>query len=359
MDDWSNSSDGLSQKLKQLNTVLEAENQKLNAYKSQLKAVKEAEEENGRRVETTRQAYEDAVRQYGEASDEAKSYKNALTKLEQEQSRNAKSADSLSIKILNQTAAVNKTEKSIRQYNKKLDDLQSESKSSANDSQKLEKSLQDVGDSAKTSESKLSGFARSLAGGIKTGLTAVAATAAAAVTGFLGTAEASREWNNDLIKLEQNTKNNNNNFQSMKGHLRDLTALTGETDSSIEALSNIMAAGFDDNQAAQAIDALSGAVIKFPDTLKIESLADSLQETIKTGEATGQFSELVGRLGGNVDSLNKRFASCTNATERQQVALEWLAKSGLSEVNKEYQEANKQILDYEKAQLIYRTQWRN
>ena len=115
--------------------------------------------------------------------------------------------------------------------------MQSESKSSANDSQKLEKSLQDVGDSAKTSESKLSGFARSLAGGIKTGLTAVAATAAAAVTGFLGTAEASREWNNDLIKLEQNTKNNNNNFQSMKGHLRDLTALTGETDSSIEALS--------------------------------------------------------------------------------------------------------------------------
>ena len=68
----------------------------------------------------------------------------------------------------------------------------------------------------------------------------------------------------------------------MKKELVNLTALTGESDSSIEALSNLMSAGFSDTQIKSAVESLSGAVIKFPDTLKIESLADSLQETVAT-----------------------------------------------------------------------------
>ena len=43
------------------------------------------------------------------------------------------------------------------------------------------------------------------------------------------------------------------------------------------------------------IKELSGAVIAFPDTLKIESLADGLQETLATGKGVGQFSELLER----------------------------------------------------------------
>ena len=78
--------------------------------------------------------------------------------------------------------------------------------------------------------------------------------------------------------------------------LLSFNAISGETDSSIEAISNLLQAGFNDNNLAQAVDALSGAVVKFPDTLKIESLADSLQETIATSAATGQFGELLERL---------------------------------------------------------------
>lgn len=172
---------------------------------------------------------------------------------------------------------------------------------------------------------------------------------AAVTTALAANVEASREWNSDMTKLKTNTETSGNNFDFMKSKMQDLVAITGESDSSIEALSNLMAVGFSDEQMTPAINALSGAVEKFPDTLKIESLSDSLQETLATGAATGQFSELIGRMGDSVDDFNAGLQNCTSEAERQQYALDWLANSGLSEINDEYQSANKSTLDYERA----------
>lgn len=172
---------------------------------------------------------------------------------------------------------------------------------------------------------------------------------AAVTTALAANAEASREWNSDMTKLKTNAETSGNNFDFMKSKMQDLVAITGESDSSIEALSNLMAVGFSDEQMTPAINALSGAVEKFPDTLKIESLSDSLQETLATGAATGQFSELIGRMGDSVDDFNAGLQNCTSEAERQQYALDWLANSGLSEINDEYQSANKSTLDYERA----------
>lgn len=172
---------------------------------------------------------------------------------------------------------------------------------------------------------------------------------AAVTTALAANVEASREWNSDMTKLKTNAETSGNNFDFMKSKMQDLVAITGESDSSIEALSNLMAVGFSDEQMTPAINALSGAVEKFPDTLKIESLSDSLQETLATGAVTGQFSELIGRMGDSVDDFNAGLQNCTSEAERQQYALDWLANSGLSEINDEYQSANKSTLDYERA----------
>ena len=172
---------------------------------------------------------------------------------------------------------------------------------------------------------------------------------ATVTTALAANVETSREWNSDMTKLKTNAETSGNNFDFMKSKMQDLVAITGESDSSIEALSNLMAVGFSDEQMTPAINALSGAVEKFPDTLKIESLSDSLQETLATGAATGQFSELIGRMGDSVDDFNAGLQSCTSEAERQQYALDWLANSGLSEINDEYQSANKSTLDYERA----------
>ena len=166
----------------------------------------------------------------------------------------------------------------------------------------------------------------------------------------LSTVPATEEFRDTLSKLEQNSKKAGKNFDQMKEHLQDMSVLTGETDSAVEGLSNLLMTGFDDAGMQTAIDNLAGAVISFPDTLKFESLSDSLQETIATGAATGQFSELLGRMGVNVEEFNLQLEGCTTASERQNVALQALASTGLSGVYTEYQKANEESLAYKDAQ---------
>lgn len=180
----------------------------------------------------------------------------------------------------------------------------------------------------------------------------VVAGAATAVGGALVAAEAStREYRSDLSKLEANAEAANLNFDSMKNNLSGLVALTDESDSSIEALSNLMQTGFDDTGIEKTLESLSGAIIAFPDTLKIESLADGLQETLATGAATGQFSELLERCGMNLDDFNAGLAETTTAAEKQEYILNTLAKTGMSELSSSYKEANKDMLSLKEAQF--------
>ena len=145
------------------------------------------------------------------------------------------------------------------------------------------------------------------------GLTAgIAAIGAAAVA----TIPATEEFRESMSRLEANVREAGNSMALAKDSFKQFYAVSGEMDSSVEALSNLLQTGFNDNQMAVAIDALSGAVIRFPDTLKIESLADSLQETIATGAATGQFAELLDRVGVGADTLNAALEGTTNQVQR-------------------------------------------
>ena len=231
-----------------------------------------------------------------------------------------------------------KTEQSLNKFkdqSKNTSSIMDKLKSAASGAQKGIKAVGDVGAVA-----------------VK-GLTAVT-SAATALGGALVAAEAStREYRSDLSKLKTNTDNANLNFEDMKDNLSGLVALTDESDSSIEALSNLMQTGFDDTGIEQTLDSLSGAIISFPDTLKIESLADGLQETLATGAATGQFGELLERCGMNLDDFNAGLANATTSAEKQEYILETLAKTGMADVNASYKEANKSMLSLKEAQFDF------
>ncbi|MEF2965033.1 hypothetical protein V3851_04250 [Paenibacillus sp. M1] len=176
------------------------------------------------------------------------------------------------------------------------------------------------------------------------GITAPLAGIAALAT------EGTKELREDMAKLETNAIAAGAGLDTTKDALRDLNAITGETDSNVEALSNILQAGFKDSQMEQVLESLSGAVIKFPDTLKIEGLADGLQETLATGKAIGPFAELLERMGLNLDTFNVGLAEANKNGTTQQYVLDTLAKTGLAEVNRLYQENNKELVENANAQ---------
>lgn len=190
--------------------------------------------------------------------------------------------------------------------------------------------------------------AKDLGDGLKDKVTTpILAVGAAA----LASTQATKEYREDLAKLEVNSNKAGGGLDATKQALKDLNAITGESDSNVEGLSNLLQAGFTDSNLTKVVDSLSGAVIKFPDTLKIESLSDSLQETLATGTATGQFGELLDRMGIGADNFSEKLAKCKTQAERQELVMKTLAESGLAEVNQAYRENNQSLIDNSNAQF--------
>ena len=162
--------------------------------------------------------------------------------------------------------------------------------------------------------------------------------------------ESTRDYRRQISFLEQNAVDAGLEWTLVKGQLDEINTVTGDLDSSVEGISNLLATGFDSSELQLAVDALAGAVIKFPDTLKFESLADGLQETIATGTAVGAFAELLERNGIALDDFNKAMAQATTEEEKQQVALSFLANHGLEETYQGWQNNNEELIKAQEAQ---------
>ena len=196
-------------------------------------------------------------------------------------------------------------------------------------------------------KSKLQGVGtkmKSVGGGMSTFMTAPLLASLGVAT------KGTEEFRGDLSKLEQNARDAGLGTDVVRDSMVRLSGVSNETDSNVEALSNLLATGFDKQGLTQTMDALSGAVIKFPDTLKIEGLADGLQETLATGKAIGPFAEMLDRLGINQDKFNQGLAEAKAKGEEQNYILQTLADSGLSKVNEGYRENNKELVKSQESQ---------
>ncbi len=173
---------------------------------------------------------------------------------------------------------------------------------------------------------------------------AVGVAAVATLGSLVAMAETTRELRADLNRMYTNAEQVGISMGDADKHLAKLYSTSGELDSANEALSNLYATGFKGEKLAKVIDAVNGASIKWQDTVKQESLADALQESLASGTLTGQFSEIMSRSGADVDKFNERLQAATTVAERQQLVYDWLAKSGLAEVNEAYRKNNKELV---------------
>ena len=244
-------------------------------------------------------------------------------------------------------------ENSLKDLKVQASEVDAALEQAGNGSEQAANGIEDIGDSAKQSQSEMKSFSIGTIAAITAAATAIAATVGKIVSFLTDSVEATKEFRSDLSKLEQNAKAAGTGMDDVSDDLEYFIAITDEADSSVEALSNLLQAGFTKETLTDAVNNLSGAVIKFPDTLKIESLADSLQETLATGAATGQYGELLERLGVNLDDFNAGLQKCTTAAEKQQYAVDILAKHGLADLNAEYKAANADMIAYSTAQTRY------
>lgn len=305
MDDWSHTADGLSAKLKQLNSVLDGEKKKLSSLEEQYKL-------------TAR-----------------------------EQGENSKGAQELLIKLNNQKAVVTKVEKELTSYEDKLSDIDDESRGTEKSLDKVSDEIKETGDEAEKSGGKLKGFLGAIGKGVIGGI-------GAAVTGLAGgliaASESSKEFNDNMSKLSAAAKDAGystgfaeKSFQNMYGILGDETAAN-------TTVSNFMAMETSQENLNSLLNSSTGIWAKYGDSIPLDGLAESVNETAKVGQITGNLADALNWAGISEDDFNEKLSSLSTEQERQQLIVDTL-NSEYGELGKQYKENNSAVIDLNTAQL--------
>ena len=171
----------------------------------------------------------------------------------------------------------------------------------------------------------------------------LAAGGAAGAAGAFGIVQGTQDLNTQLARLRTNAAMSGRDLTIVEDAFNRVTQVTGETDSAVETVSNLLATGFHDNQLAGMIDQINGAAIKFSDTLKTEGIADGIQETFATGEAIGSFAELLERSGVDLDTFNKGLQQAQEKGQGTTYIMQTMSELGFGTVLDKYQELNPEV----------------
>lgn len=255
MDDWSKSSEGIKAKLQQLSTVLEASKQKLDSYKKQIEALNNASSENGQRADALKAKLRDlAANGVSKTSEEYKKYQTALNACEKEQLANQSAADKLKITMLNQEAAINKTEKEFNDLTGTLKQVESAEKQAAATGKSVDQVLDEMSNSANN------------AGG---GFTVMKGALANLVAdGFRRAIDAMREFISDTVRVGMEFDSSMSKVAAVSGSsakevslLRDKAKEMGETtkfsaSEAAEAFNYMAMAGWKTEDMLSGIDGI-------------------------------------------------------------------------------------------------------
>ena len=169
--------------------------------------------------------------------------------------------------------------------------------------------------------------------------------------------ESNRDYRRAMEQFETAAEAGNHSKDAMKEMLFSLAAFTGDFDGAKEAMSNLMQTGLTEEWMGTAADIFSYASLMFQDTLKLENLSESFQETVKTGKPTGAFGEFVERMGGSVEELEKVMGDAGTTEAKAIAALTYASPKGYKANLDKYNEKTKNIQAAAKAQMELADAW--
>ena len=503
MDNWAASTDGVSAKIKQLNTVLEAQKTKLanlkNDYNSNVDSVRKYADE----IDDLKAQKQSAIEQYGKESEKVQELNKQIAEAERKQQASMNAAEKLNIAIMNQESAINKTQKEVGKYTQKLNELQEENAQSEsamnklkstiseqeselkslkneyanvvleqgksseeaqqlasriralngnlnqnksalneveNETNQLTSAMQEVGDSAdkagnamdklkstiSTQESELQSLkneyasvvleqgksaneAEQLAGRIKelngslnqnksrlneveseaeqladslekTGdsaekaedgftimkgaiadLTANAITAAISKVGeFAGSlfelSDATAEYRQMTAKLEGSANTFGYSIDFAKEKYKELYGYLKDDQMAVNAITNLMGIGASTETVSSIVDSAIGVWSAYGDSIPIESLTESINETAQVGKVTGSLADALNWAGISEDAFNEKLEQTNDTKARAELIAKTLndrygeSKQTYDELTGSMTEANEAELELKETQ---------
>ena len=285
-------------------------------------------------VEALNRAVREAADKYGDAS---------------------KKTDDYRIKLSNATAKMFDLRRESEQANKELEEL-------GKDSGKIGRQIKDgIGDAAEETSEKLDGMFAKVAKDVN----ALKSTAAFQMTTNIGGAvfdaiqgamdfvNQNREFNIKLAQTRSVVEMYGYNADKIIQIAKDATAAGVDFETAQEALVNLAAAGFEnEEQIAATAKNLLGIWLSSAGTLDFSGLAEDYLESVKEKTPTGTYAEAIIKFTDqSVEDVQKVMTKMKSHAEVLEVATAVMTEAGLQTKVDDYVTKNKELVDAEMAEI--------
>lgn len=216
------------------------------------------------------------------------------------------------------------------------------------EAKQLENAIEDVGNAGKKASDGVDEIKNSLSAGAIGGAVSGAVQSMADSLGNL--IEETKEYRMIMASLEESSQKAGYSTQQTEQVYRTFQGALGDTQSAATATANLQALGLTQQDLMTVTYASIGAMNQYGDSIPVDSLAESINETVKAGQVTGTFADVLNWAGTNEDEFNKKLAQCKTDTERANLVMQELATQGLPQAGKAWKENNKDLNDANLAQ---------
>ena len=310
----------LKSDLKLANAEVKANGESFENLSKKAKVLKDAMETNGEKIQLLEKKLETCKKTLGENSDEySKLYK---------QLNNAKTMQ------VGFQGELSQTEKKLKSLGDELDA-----------STKDLKEFDDATDDTTDGTNGLQGILGKLKGGFGEGLSGAVALGTA-LGGLLKEAimacinaiknfctylwdlpEATAEFRTNLAKLEGSTKQYGYSTKDTNKQMKELYGYFADEQVCVNTITNLQGMKLSQSDLSKTTNACIAVWTAYGDSIPIESLTESVNETAQVGKVTGSLADALNWAGISEDNFNKKLESCKTTQERAKLITDTLNKA--------------------------------
>lgn len=201
---------------------------------------------------------------------------------------------------------------------------------------------QNTGEETRTAFGKIGSAAAQIAKGV--------AVAGVALGGaWLAAIEGSREYREEMGKLDTAFQVSGHSSEAAKQTYSDLNAVLGDSGQAVEAAQHLAKLTDNEKELQTWTDICTGVYATFGESLPIEGLTEAANHTAKVGEVQGSLADALEWSGISIEGFNDKLAKCSTEQERQKLIMDTL-NGTYAEASTQYQKTNKDVMDANRAQ---------
>ncbi len=346
--EFKNALKGIDAQLKNLDSEMKSTVSGLDSLEDAQAAVGKRTEILGKQISVTEQKISTISAEYdrsakkldelGKALDDVKNAENStekeITAAANAYNRQQQEVNRLGTQLNNATSSLNKLQREMRDVENGTDKV-------TRSFQKIENEAEDMGGSLR--DAFVGG---AVAGGIQ--------SLASSLSGLI---DETMEYRKIMASLNTSSAKAGYTAEQTAASYQQLYGVLGDEQTAATALANLQALGLSQADLTKLTDAAIGAWATYGDSIPIDGLAESINETIRAGAVTGTFADVLNWAGTSEDKFNEKLAKCKTESERVNLVMQELAKQGLADTAQAWRENNQDIVKTNQASAKMTETW--